>query len=138
MLDLSALLGLLPPLKEWLTDSKNRRRLHDERGQRAVHAILRAVNETKLYLAAQVRTGNSDQKRKDDLSRYWTEAASALHGLNDDLARRCRLKGAFWAEPQKWSEKDLGDARILLRQVAKDADTLLGWNEISESKKEED
>src|SRR3989442_1129137 len=52
MSELAALVSLLPMLSKFLTKSLDRRRLRDERGQRAVEAILRAVNETKLYISS--------------------------------------------------------------------------------------
>ena len=54
---LEALIGLLPALGGLLRDTSRRRRLQDERGQRAVESILRAINETKLYVAALSRVG---------------------------------------------------------------------------------
>lgn len=124
---LDALIGLLPSLGDFLRESLSRRRLQDERGQRAVEAILRAVNETKLYVSALARGEERRRNLEGDLSRYWTSAASALHGIDDDLARRCQLKGAYWTDPDAWSDQQLKKARILLTQVSADADALLGW-----------
>lgn len=124
---LETLIGLLPALSDLLKDTSRRRRLQDERGQRAVESILRAVNETKLYLAAQSRGVARDATREDNLSRDWVETAAALRGIDDDLAQRCRLKADYWADPDSWSEAELGTARILLTQVSADADALLGW-----------
>lgn len=125
---LEALVGLLPALGNLLKDKSQRRRLQDDRGQRAVESILRAVNETKLYIAALSRSKSRDTDREEELSRLWTETAAALHGIDDDLGRRCRLKGEYWANPEQWSEQQVRDARILLTEVASDADALLGWS----------
>jgi hypothetical protein len=105
----------------------DRRSLRDERGQRAVEAILRAVNETKLYISSLERGEKRRRDREEDLSRHWTTAAAALHGINEDLARRCQLKGQYWTEPDAWNGQQLQKARILLTQVSADADALLGW-----------
>jgi len=125
---LEALINLLPALGSLLKDGTRRRKLQDDRGQRAVEGILRAVNETKLYIAALSRGKSRDNAREEELSRRWTEAASALHRIDDDLAQRCRLKGEYWADPDQWSESQLKEARILLTEVASDADALLGWS----------
>lgn len=124
---LEELVGLLPVLGSWLKDSIRKRRLLDERGQRAVDAILRAVNETKLYLAVLSRGISRDMGREADLARYWTDTAGALRGIDDALAQRCRLKGQYWTSPETWDVKQLKKARILLTQVSGDADVLLGW-----------
>ncbi|MDA2926956.1 hypothetical protein MYX78_06945 [Acidobacteria bacterium AH-259-G07] len=65
--------------------------------------------------------------REGDLSRYWTDTTAKLRGIDEDLAQRCRLKGEYWTDPDKWDEQQLEKTRILLTQVASDADTLLGW-----------
>ncbi len=128
---LEALVALLPVLSGLFKDASKRRRLQDQRGQAAVEAILRAVNETKLYLAALARGVQRDMNREGALSRYWTDAAAKLHGIDDDLAQRCRLKGEYWTDPEKWDKRDLEKTRILLDQVAVDADALLGWQDTS-------
>src|SRR5262245_48836644 len=96
---LDALIGLLPALGGLLKDTTRQRKLQDERGRRVVESILRAVNETKLYVAAPSRGNARDGAREEKLSRRWTDAAAALHGIDDDLARRCMLKGEYWADP---------------------------------------
>ncbi|MCZ6877225.1 MAG: hypothetical protein O7G29_03690 [Acidobacteria bacterium] len=126
---LEALVALLPLLGGLFKDTAKRRRLQDERGQAAVEAALRAVNETKLYLLELARSEHRDLDREGDLSRYWTDTAARLHGIDDDLAQRCRLKGEYWTDPDQWDEQRLKETRILLTQVATDADTLLGWED---------
>ena len=128
---LEALIGLLQVLGELFKDASKRRRLQDDRGQVAVEAILRAINETKLYLSALVRGSRRDMDREGDLSRYWTDVAAKLRGIDEDLAQRCRLKGEYWTDPDKWDKHQLEKARILLTQVAADADTLVGWHNIN-------
>jgi hypothetical protein len=127
MIEAGALLALLADLRKWIQQARARKQLRDERGQRAVEAILRAVNETTVYIAAQARGDRVSRNREAELSRNWTSAAAALHGIDDDLARRCEMKGAFWANPESWSQDDLTKARILLKQVSDDAHKLLGW-----------
>ncbi len=126
---LESLITLLPLLSGFLRDSAKKRRLADEHGQRAVEAILRAINETRLYIAYQSRGNARDQKREEELSRRWTDAAGALRGIDDDLARRARLKGEYWTDPDQWDREKVEEARILLTQVEKDADNLLGWSD---------
>lgn len=124
---LEGLVVLLPSLGNFLKDSFKKRRLQDDHGQRAVERILRAVNESKLYLATLSRGTPRNLEREENLSRFWTDAAGSLHGIDDALAQRCRLKGQYWTTPDQWDAKRLKKARILLTQVSKDADTLLGW-----------
>ena len=126
---IDALIALLPALGALFKDASKRRRLQDEHGQAAVESILRAINETKLYLSALARGAARDMDHESDLSRYWTDTAGKLRGIDEDLARRCRLKGEYWTAPDKWDEQQLERTRILLTQVADDADTLLGWQD---------
>ena len=124
---LEAVVALLPALGGLLKDALKRRRLQDARGQDAVAAILRAVNETKLYVSALARGVQRDTNREAELSRHWTDAAAKLHGIDDDLAQRFRLKGEYWVAPDQWDGEKVEQARILLTEVAADADALLGW-----------
>jgi hypothetical protein len=126
---LEALINLLPALGRLLSDRSRKRGLSDERGQRAVECILRAVNETKIYVAFLARGKARDETREEALSRHWTDTAAAMRGIDDDLAQRCRLKGHYWADPDHWSAKRLEEARIGLTQVALDADAVLGWSQ---------
>jgi hypothetical protein len=128
---LETLIELLPILGGLLKEASKKRRLQDERGQAAVEAILRSVNETKLYLSSLARGAQRNMDLEANLSRYWINTAAKLHGIDEDLAKRCRLKGEYWTDPDTWNEQQLENTRILLTQVAFDADTLLGWRKKS-------
>ena len=124
---LDVIIPLITSVGGFLKDSSKKRRLHDEHGQKAVECILRAINETKLYIAAVTRGMPENLERKENLSRVWTDAAAALRGIDDDLAKRCRLKGIYWGDPDSWNDELAASARIKLSEVERDADSLLGW-----------
>lgn len=124
---IETLIGLAPGLAGFLKDAKARRRLTDERGQRAVEAILSAVNETRLYIVFLSRGNHRDFDREHELSRRWTNTAAALRSIDDDLAQRALLKGDYWTDPDQWDDERAEEARIGLEEVASDADALLDW-----------
>lgn len=59
------------------------------------------------------------------LSRLWMRAAVKLRKIDPELARRCELKGEYWAAPEDWSEARLRRARIAIQQVCRSARELL-------------
>lgn len=126
---IEAILGLLPALSGLLNNTSKRRRLVDEQGKRAVETILRSVNETNLYISRLRHGEQRSRQREEQLSRHWTEAAAALHGIDDGLAQRCWLKGEHWSDPESWDEERLNQGGILLTRVAADAKALLGWQD---------
>jgi hypothetical protein len=129
MLDLLAFISLVPEIGGWIRGFKKKRVRLDERNRKAADALLRALNETEIYLGGVKRGQPQAPEREDTLSRAWTEAAACLHSIDADLAQRCRLKGKFWADPDGWTVEQLEKARIGINQVSEDMNGLLGWKE---------
>jgi hypothetical protein len=126
---IEALIALIPALTGLLKDARTKRRLMDERGQRAIEAILSAVNETRLYINFLSRSNTRDPDREQELSRLWTRAGAALRGIDNELARRALLKGEYWIDPDQWDDERVRETRIGLEEVMRDANALLNSND---------
>jgi hypothetical protein len=131
---ISALTGLLTPLKDWFTAigaEKNRR---NERYQEAISTLYVALNGTRIYIGSLERRRRANAcligDRRDEiieanLSRLRTAASSKLRPFNHELAERCLLKGDYWTNPDNWNETEIKLARIGITQMFREARKLL-------------
>jgi hypothetical protein len=74
-----------------------------------------------------------DYETEANLSRLWNDAARKLRNYDPDMSQRLRVKAEYWANPDKWSESDVEEARIQITQVLDSARTLL-HGEVEEKK----
>ena len=84
-----------------------------ERAERdqALVTILTAANETRGYLRATHAGKPRDVQREHALSNLWDICGVTIRRFDNDLARRCELKGQFWRDPEEWTTKDINAAR---------------------------
>jgi hypothetical protein len=92
---------------------------------RALVAIYTASNETRSYLASLQKGKTRNFEKEGDLSRLWAIASIPLRHFDEDLARRCELKGEYWRNPDEWTVTDISNARIGLDKVFRESKTLL-------------
>jgi hypothetical protein len=90
-----------------------------DRRDRAVEAVLKALNTTKAYIADSEDGRNRRRSSEHELVDLWTKAAAALRRDDPALARRLQLKAEYWAEPDSWSQNDIELARIRIRDIAR-------------------
>jgi hypothetical protein len=118
----TALIGALLATRNLIRGARfNQEALTDQ----ALAAECSAASETKTYLSGLQRGNQRDLEKEGVLSRLWSLAAIPLRHFNNELARRCELKGAYWRNPQDWTVADINAARIGLTQVEKEAKYLL-------------
>jgi hypothetical protein len=99
---------------KWL----ERRDRQADRQDRAVEAVLRALNATKAYIADSNSGLKRRRHREHKLVELWTRAAAGIRRSDPSLARRLQLKAEYWADPMTWSERDIDLARIRIRDIA--------------------
>jgi hypothetical protein len=110
---MSMLADAIEAAGKWLDRNDGEAERHD----RAVEAVLRALNQTKAYIA-DCATGRQ-RVREHQLVEFWTKAAVAVRRSDPSLARRLQLKAEYWADPENWSERDLELARIKIRDISR-------------------
>jgi len=97
----------------------------DEKIDKSLKALYKALNETKSYVAS-LNEGNARNRQKEyDIAYMWQEASVPIRHIDPDLAYRCFLKGSYWLEPESWSEARLEESRIALDQVLDSIKSLL-------------
>jgi len=95
----------------------------DDVAKAAVRAVWRAVDQTKLHLAA-IREGRASREApRKELADLWSDASLAIVDLDPDFPMRLRLKAEFWTDPQTWRDEPGFD--ISIESVAKAARSLL-------------
>lgn len=105
-------------LLQWLqslskaSDDRKRECLH------AIEAVQAAVRRTQRYVQER-NSGRIDAKTEADLASMWTDLGFRLSDLGvKKLAKRCDVKGRYWADKRKFSEEWWDQADIELDSVA--------------------
>ena len=104
--------------------SSQRETLNDP-SKSAIRAVWRAVDQTRLHLAAirEGRAGPDPDAPKQELAELWSDASLAIMDVDPKFARRLRMKAEYWSDPKDWhSEPDLD---ISIESVAATARDLL-------------
>jgi len=104
MIEAAQLVSIFNGIIRWLRAIGEAQEKRTAASNQALSRIYTAANETKAYIA-DLRSGESDRKRERQLSSLWGDAGIALMQLDRDLARKCLIKGEYWADPESWSER---------------------------------
>ena len=120
--------GTMPPFPDfldqigkWFDRAETRAAREDD----ALRALLTAVNATKRYLGSRAQGRPVSSRREARLVELWTEAAVRVRRLDRDLAHRLQLTAEYWAQPARWTARDLRTARIRIEEIAAAARSLL-------------
>lgn len=122
--------ALLKHVKQWLTNLNRANQERQAQSVAALRSVIVASRNTAIYLRQLQDTGQPCHQREAALCEQWTRLGFALSDLGlGTLAKRCEIKGRYWAEPQQFDhdflqKADVGLARMeqlarqMLRQVA--------------------
>jgi hypothetical protein len=106
-----------------LKDLQSRQVSFNDPTKAAIRAVWRAVDQTKLHLAA-IRAGRADRHApKQELADLWSDASLAIVDVDRDFASRLRMKAEFWSDPVSWQDDPALD--ISIETVAVTARSLL-------------
>ncbi len=112
-------------LKRWLTNLRRAGAVRRSQSIGALRAVIVAARQTQTYVRQLDQQGQADHEREAALSETWTELGFRLKDLGlDRLAKRCDIKGRYWADPRQFDpdflrKADVGLARMeqLARQL---------------------
>jgi len=108
---------------ELLDRLQMQRATFDDPTKTAIRSVWRAVDQTKLHLAAiRYRRVNRDAPRQE-LADLWSDAALAIVDIDPDFALRLRKKAEYWSDPSSWHDEPGLD--ISIESVANKARSLL-------------
>jgi hypothetical protein len=77
-----------------------------------------AARHTQTYVRRLNDTANQDHKQEAKLSEMWTELGFRLADLGlSKLAKRCDIKGRYWADPKRFDDEFLQKADVGLERM---------------------
>jgi len=121
-----SLWSLVKHASQWLI---NLGRAGDKRKKESIHAlrsVVRATRKTSVYLRQLRDTGQRDHKAEENISMQWTDLGFALQDLKlNELAKRCEIKGKYWADPESMVGETLEKADIGFEKMEQLAQDLL-------------
>lgn len=109
---------LIKHLKQWLTNLNRANSTRQRRSIEALRAVVIAARHTQAYLRLLNDTTNQDHKQEAKLSEMWTELSFKLTDLGlSKLAKRCDIKGRYWADPNRFDNDFLQKADVGLERM---------------------
>ena len=115
-------LSILAHLKKWVANLKRANKERKLQSKEALRSVITAVRETEVYMRKLREGGRKSIKTERKLSILWTNLAFKLEDLDlDKLAKRCQIKGRYWADSSKFSEQFLKQAGTRLSDIEKTA-----------------
>jgi hypothetical protein len=113
-------IGLLTHVKKWVTNLLRAGQQRKEQSKDALRNVIRAVRETEIYVRHLNEGGKKSIDTERELSLRWTNLSFSLEDLKiETLAKRCRIKGQYWADPSRFDREFLDKAGTKLSEVEK-------------------
>lgn len=111
---------LFSHLIKWLS---NLRRARDQRKKDSVAAlrdVIKVVRRTAIYMRSVREHNKRSRKEEQKLSTQWTDLGFKLNDLGlSKLAKRCEIRGAQWADPDRYDEEFMKKADASLDSIEK-------------------
>lgn len=112
-----AVSALLKHVLSWLTNLKRAGEARKRESLNALNKVIVAVRKTSVY-SRDRETGGADLTIEAELAVLWTELSFELQTLGlTKLAKKCDVKGRYWAAPESFTKEWLAQAEIGLETV---------------------
>ena len=106
-------ISALSLISTWIILFNTKRGNLSDKERNAVSALNEAVNQTRIYLKNKEESGLNPSH----LSSLWNTAYRVLSEIDQDVARRCRIKSGYWSEPDRWTSDQIQMADITLKSM---------------------
>lgn len=104
-------------IAKWLANLNRAKEDRKRQSLLAVNKVVVLVRKTMVYSRA-LKQGSKDFNVESNLATEWSELAFELSNLKlDALAKKCDLKGRYWADPEGFSKDFLFEADISFQTV---------------------
>jgi len=121
-----SLWALFRHLGSWLGNLSRARQQRKRESIEALRAVVIAARHTQAYLRELEDTGQHDHATEANLAGLWTELGFRLSDLGlTKLAKRCDIRGRYWADPNILDADFLQRADIGLERMEQLARQLL-------------
>jgi len=109
---------LVKHLKQWLVNLRNAGQARKTESIDALRAVIVAARQTSAYVRRLNELGQQDHAEEANLTAMWTELSFKLADLKlSKLAKRCDIKGRYWANPTQFDAEFLEKADIGLERM---------------------
>ncbi len=109
--------GMLKHIGKWLSNLKRAKKRRKDQSLIAIEKVILATRKTMVYCRSLDR-GISNLDMESEISMLWTELSFELDKLKLlKLAKRCQIKGRYWADPSQFNSEFLTQADISLEAV---------------------
>lgn len=95
----------LGPLQGLLNTFQSERHYKDDRKDEALHAIHKALLETKKYI--ELSNDIEDRETEYELAQMWADASIKSRYASEELAQRLQDKSKYWADTIEWSREEI-------------------------------
>jgi hypothetical protein len=130
-----SLWALFRHLGSWLGNLSRARQQRKRESIEALRAVVVAARHTQAYLRQLEDTGHRDHATEANLAGLWTELGFRLIDLGlAKLAKRCDIRGRYWADPDTLDADFLRRADIGLERMEQLARQLLAEIETEQSR----
>jgi hypothetical protein len=117
-LSVSEWLSIITHVKKWVTNLLRAKADRKKESKEALRAVIMAVRETTLYVRNIRESGEKSIEKERELSLLWTDLSFRLKDLGlRKLAKRCNIKGRYWADPTLFDAEALDVAGIRLSDI---------------------
>ena len=121
-----SLWALFKHLGSWLGNLSRARQQRKRESIEALRAVVVAARHTQVYLRQLDDTGQQNHATEANLAGLWTELGFRLNDLGlTRLAKRCDIRGRYWADPRDLDADFLQRADIGLERMEQLARQLL-------------
>ena len=111
-------LSLITHAKKWVSNLRRAGRQRKLESRAALRDVIVAVRKTTIYTRSLKEGGAKSLEQERELSLLWTELSFKLEDLGiGKLAKRCRIKGMYWADPASMDSEFLEKAGIGLSDI---------------------
>ena len=109
---------LFKHLKQWLINLSRANRERQRQSVAALRAVVIAARQTQAYLRLLHDSALQDHAQEAKLSEMWTALGFELTDLGlTKLAKRCDIKGRYWANPDRLDSDFLQKADVGLERM---------------------
>lgn len=109
---------LLRHLGRWLGNLRRAGETRKRESIAALRAVIVAARQTQVYMRQLEQSGRQDHIVEARLTELWTELGFRLGDLGlGQLAKRCDIKGNYWADPARFNPEFLHKADVGLARM---------------------
>ena len=110
----------------WVNNLKRAKNARKKQSVAALRKVITSARRTSIYLRHLNETGERRIEKEEELAILWTELAFELEDLGvNKLAKRCRIKGKHWENPQKSDKAFMQKADVSLERMERIANEVL-------------